>query len=295
MELKQLRAFVRVADVGSISQAALALGLTQSSLSRIIAALEGEFGRPLFLRTGRGVLPSSAGLAALPHARRIVLAADQLAAEIQGADEGPGGTVTVALLPSVMSEIAGTLYEAVREANPRITLRLLEGFSGRVEEWLADGRADIGVMSRYLKSHARHEEVVATSHLMLVGAAVRPRERDTVRFRELASVPLVLPAYPNGMRVALDNAARRLRIALKVVAEADSIEAQKAIVRRRGCSMIISRQTARHEIAGGEFDARTIVEPRVARHLVIATTAHHPPGAAARQVLGLLRRLEPLR
>lgn len=295
MELRLLRAFVTVAEHGSISQAAIALGLTQSSLSRIISALEAEVGSTLFHRTGRGVVLSATGEAALPRARRIVIEANQFSSDLRDADLAPGGTVTVALLPSIIRDVAGALFEAVRQSNPRITLRLLEGFSGRVEEWLADGRADIGVMSRYRRSHARHEEVISTSHLMLIGAPSRTRERDTVRLRELATLPLVLPAHPNGMRVALDNVSRRLRISLPVIAEADSIEAQKAIVRRGGCYTILSRATATHELDSGELHARTIIEPRIPRFLVISVSTHHPLAAPVRQVLGLLRRLEHFR
>src|SRR5438445_6067734 len=143
MDLKQLRAFVKVAEFGNISQAAISLGLTQSSLSRIVAGLERELGGALFHRTGRGVTLTEIGEAALARARGIVVNSEQLVAEIRDINQAPSGTVTLALLPSLMRSIVGDLFEEVRRTHPRVTLRMLEGFSGQIEEWLADGRADI--------------------------------------------------------------------------------------------------------------------------------------------------------
>ena len=65
MELKSLSAFVRVADLGNVSHTAIDLGITQSSLSRVIAGLERSLGTTLFRRTGRGVQLTEAGSAVL--------------------------------------------------------------------------------------------------------------------------------------------------------------------------------------------------------------------------------------
>src|SRR5690606_5780650 len=104
---------------------------------------------------------------------------------------------------------------------PGIRLRMLEGFSASISTWLAEGRADIGLVSRYGRA-ARHDEVLSTSDLMLVSRAGRAVPARTVRFQELAKVPLVLPAPPNGTRLAIDRAARKLGIRLDIAVEADS-------------------------------------------------------------------------
>jgi LysR family transcriptional regulator, nitrogen assimilation regulatory protein len=292
MELKDLRAFVRVAEFANISQAAVSLGLTQSSVSRIIAALERDFGSPLFYRTGRGVALTETGRTALPKARSIVINSDQLIVDIRDFGQAPSGVVTVALLPWMMHSIAGDLFDEVRKTYPGITLRMIEGFSSRNEEWLADGRADIALIGRYRKTGSRGEEVLISSHLSLIGPKnKRNTEVPTITFRELATVPLVLPSRPHGLRVAIDAVARSKRIKMNIVAEADSFEAQKAIVSRQGCFMVLSPETGERELASGVFQAREIVDPDMPRLVVMSTTTHRPLSRAAREVAGIVRKL----
>lgn len=290
MELKALRAFVKVAEVGNISHAALALGLTQSSLSRIVAALERQVGAALFYRTGRGVKLTEAGDAVIARAHSIVINAEQLQADVRDFGHAPSGVVTLALLPSVTREMAGDLYQEVRKHHPEITLRMIEGFSNQIEEWLSDGRADIGMLSRYRGSIGAGEEVISRSHLVLVGVKAI-NDRKSIRFRELARVPLVLPASPNGLRIAVNEAARRLRLRLNVVAEADSLEAQRAIIQGEECFAVLGFDTVAKDVAKGLLHSRTIVEPQLPRLLVMVTTTQRPLSRAAREVAALARRL----
>jgi DNA-binding transcriptional LysR family regulator len=291
MKLKALRAFVKVAEFGNISQAATSLGLTQSSLSRVVATLENELGGPLFYRTGRGVTLTEIGEAALPRARGIVVNSEQLVTDMRDLGQTPSGVVTVALLPSLVRGIAGDMFEQVRQKFPRVRLRILEGFSSQIEEWLADGRADIALLSRYRNTHVGDEELLTASQLMLVGIPSKRRQPDTVKFKELANVPLVLPANPNGLRVAVDDAARRLGFKVEVVSEADSLEAQKEIISRQGCYAVLSPQTVQKEVASKLFEARRIVEPELPRLVVMLTTTQRPLSRAAREVSRIVRRL----
>jgi LysR family nitrogen assimilation transcriptional regulator len=291
MELRTLRAFVKVAEIGNISQAAALLGLTQPSLSRIIASLESEFGGPLFYRTGRGVTLTEIGEAALPRARNIVINSEQLSADIRDLLKAPSGVVSVALLPSLMRDLAGDLFTEVRRLYPEVRLRMLEGFSSQIEEWLGDGRADIALLSRYRNVLASSEELLSESHLMLVGTAGTQPRGDTVEFSQLAELPLVLPAAPNGLRLAVDDAARRLRVNIRVIFEADSLQAQKEIIARERCFAVLSPQTVGKEVAQGLLEARRIVNPELPRLVVMSTTTQRPLSRAAREVSRIVRAL----
>jgi DNA-binding transcriptional LysR family regulator len=291
VELKDLRTFVQVAEFGNISHAAFALGLTQSSVSRIVAGLEEEMGGPLFHRTGRGVTLTETGEAAVGRARTILRDCDRLVADVRDVGASPSGDVSVALLPWMMHRIAGDLYDHIRTRHPRIVLRMIEGFSGRNEEYLADGRADIALIGRYRAAPARGEELLISSHLALVGPGRSESGARTVPFRRLAEIPLVLPSLPHGLRIALNAMARRRHVKLNIVAEADSFEAQKAIVSRQGCCMVLSPQTFQRELSQGAFHSRQIVEPAMPRLVVMMTTTHRPLTRAARAVAAALRML----
>jgi len=291
MDIKALRAFVEVAQFRNISLAAISLGITQPSLSRIIGALETEFGGTLFHRTGRGVSLTPLGEAALPRARGLLAESEQLRADMRELGRSPAGNVTLAMLPSLMRAIAGDLYEEVHRSYPGVRLRMLEGFGNQIEEWLADGRTDIALLSRYRVRKDDHGEVITTSNLMLVGRPEPVRGRGTVKFSRLAGLPLVLPAPPNGLRIAVEDTARHLHFKPQVVVEADSLEAQKAIVSRGGCYAVLSPQTVQREVAAGLLQARPIVDPMLPRLVVMLTTTRHPLGRAAREVGHIARRL----
>ena len=72
MDLRQLDSFVRVAEAGSFSRAAVALNLAQPTLSRQVALLERRLGQRLLVRTGRGAAPTEAGELLLVHARTML-------------------------------------------------------------------------------------------------------------------------------------------------------------------------------------------------------------------------------
>lgn len=288
-ELRALQAFVRVAELGNISHAAVALGITQSALSRTIAGLERDLGASLFRRTGRGVQLSESGSAILGLARNVVVSCEQIRAEASHRGSVVSGAVTLALPPSVMRDVAAELYHEVRERHPNVTLRMLEGFSPQLEHWLSDGRADLAMLSRYRKGEVGHARVVVESQLVLVG--VTPTGGKSIRFREAARLPLLLPSAPNALRMALEHTARRLRLTLNVVAEADSLVAQRAILLRDACYTILSRETMRREVARGEFQSVPIVEPKLSRYLVLASTTQRPQSRAAREVAAIASRL----
>ena len=298
MELRSLEVLLKVAETGSLSQAAVALGLTQSSLSRIVSRVERELGTPVFHRTGRGVTLTEVGESLLPGARHIVVSAEQLVTEVRDRAREPSGLVSIAMMPTVTGVIAEPLFDAMRAAHPGIRLRMLEGFSASIAEWLGDGRVDIGLLSRFGERLPAGEELLASSDMMLAGAAKIPFKGSTARFRDLARLPLVLPAPPNGTRIAIDRIARKLGLRLRVVVETDSLEAQKAIVARHECYTILDPKTIEAEVGRGAYDARPISAPRLLRRVVIATTRHRPQTRAARQVIAMLRtmrsRLEPL-
>ena len=98
MELRQLRYLVRTIELGSISQAALDLGIAQSAISLQIQRLEGELATRLLQRTATGVTPTDAGIAFLSHAQLALRHAGEAAMAAQ--HSRLSGVVSVGLAPS---------------------------------------------------------------------------------------------------------------------------------------------------------------------------------------------------
>lgn len=99
MDLRALRYFQAVVEFGSYSRAAGSLRISQPAVSRQVAHLEGELGRPLFVRSGHGVMPTEAGRLLFERSQAILRQIENVTAEIQGAGTDLAGTLTLAVPP----------------------------------------------------------------------------------------------------------------------------------------------------------------------------------------------------
>src|SRR6185369_4734991 len=146
MELKQLKYFLCVAEVGSFSRAAVMLSVAQPILSRQIKALEQALSAELFYRNGRGIVLSEAGKLLEGYAKEIIGTVDRASFEITAMKSAPSGRITIAMPPSIGWVLTVPLVHRCRREFPMIALHVVEGFSGHVTEWLSTGRIDIGVV-----------------------------------------------------------------------------------------------------------------------------------------------------
>lgn len=290
MQLGALQTFVRVTELGSFSKAAVSLGLAQPSITRIIADLEAELAGELFYRTGRGVQLTALGEMVLPRAEALLKSAEQLGMDAVAFGKTPVGPVAVAALPSVLQAIAAGLYDHVRLHTPGIRLRLLEGFSDQIERWVSEGHVDIGLLSKYKSVKSGNEDVLFRADLMLVGPPGGGRPlKDETRFAELDGLPLVLPSLPNGLRTVLEETARRHKIELNVVVEADSLSAQREIVRRCGCYSVMAREAVQSVPSSDLLPGSRLVGTGLERYVVLVTTQQRPLSKAARVILQAIR------
>ncbi|MBI2313672.1 MAG: LysR family transcriptional regulator [Betaproteobacteria bacterium] len=291
MDLRVLKLFVQVCELNSFTKAAVSAGVTQPTISRAIGELEQEFGGPLFYRTGRGVTLTDLGETAFPRARALLMEADQLAADVQAVGRSPSGVVSLGVLPSMMQPLVASLFEDLRKRMPGIRLRVFEGFSGQIERWIAEGHVDLGLLSRYRAAVPGKDDVLLRSPLMLVRAADSPRLPGRVEFARLAKLPLVLPSVPNGLRVLLEEAARKRGVSLNVVLEADSLNAQKDVVRRCRCYTVLTAQAIFEEQATGKMCSSAITKPELFRLAVLTTSQQRPLSRAGREVLRTIHQL----
>ena len=144
MPVNKYEAFLLSVELGSITRAAENLGVTQSAVSHMISSLEAELGFALLRRGRGGAVPTAEGQSVTPAIRGILTARerlDQMASAIRGLDSGNVriGTFTsvgVHWLPGIIAEFQADY--------PSVELKLMSGDYHDVEQWLADGSADIG-------------------------------------------------------------------------------------------------------------------------------------------------------
>src|SRR5256712_9295628 len=119
MELRQLRAFVEVAEAGHFGHAAEHLHLTQPALTQRIQSLERELGLQLLERNAREVRLAPAGVVLLPHARRLVEAEDQALNDLKAYSSGIAGRLRLAYQSAGDVATAGSIIAEYRRRFPR--------------------------------------------------------------------------------------------------------------------------------------------------------------------------------
>ncbi|MBN9408832.1 MAG: LysR family transcriptional regulator [Burkholderiales bacterium] len=283
--LQRWKMFVAVAEEGTLTRAALHLDSNQTALSRHLTALELQCGARLFERTGRGVKLSETGARILPQVRDLLAQAEQLELDIRGKTRPLSGLVTMALMPSVAQNIVGPLFSFLRTHHPGARLRVLEGASGKVEEWLADGRADIGLLYRYhTPLPANETALLATDAYLVGGRGDRATARATVPFHLLADLPLVLPSAPNGLRHAIEVRARAARVTLSPIIESDSLALLKSLAMNEKVNVILSHHALGEDLASGRLQAARIVDPSITATVSIARSKAKAPSSTVELV-----------
>lgn len=152
------RSFLAVAETGSLSAAARVLNLSQPTLGRHIAEMEAALGLPLFTRQPRGLAPTEAATALLPHARAMRDAAASLALAAAGRDADLHGTVRITASRIVAFHILPPMLATLRASHPGIEVELVPTDT---TENLHFREADIA-----LRMYRPTQENVITRHLI---------------------------------------------------------------------------------------------------------------------------------
>lgn len=292
MELRHLKAFVEVATQGSYVRAATTLGMAQSALSRQVSALEREVGGRLFHRNGRGVALTEIGERVLPQGRALIADAAAFEQAARSPKDRPSGEVTLGLVPVASRTLVAGLTAQLRDDYPGIRLRVLEGYSGQVEEWLSTQRVDIAIYNRYRRGRVASAEAILRADTDLIIRSSHPIAQGRgVALRALAEIPLALPVRPNSLTNLLTGLAAAQHFELDIRLEASSTSLIGETMRASDLATISPAQVFSREIASGEFSAVRIVRPTIEQTTWMSFGSHRPLSAAAQIVTRLIRKL----
>ena len=222
MDLKQLRTFQAVAELGSLSKAADRLRAAQPALSRHIKLLEHELRVELFIRNGRGMQLTSAGQMLLDRTTGLVRQIEQVGDDIQSASGRPSGRVILGLVPTVSAVLSGRLARRIIRDLPDISLRIVESYGGHLVEWLHRGEMDLAITygpadDLHLSVHSIGREDLAVVGPPGSGLA----KKKQVELAWLVKQRLILPSLSHGLRALLEKAVARKKLTLHAMIEAE--------------------------------------------------------------------------
>ncbi|KQO22156.1 LysR family transcriptional regulator [Acidovorax sp. Leaf76] len=229
------RSYLGVLREGSLSGAARALGVTQPTVGRHIAALEQALGLTLFTRSQQGLLPTEAALALQPHAEAMGHSAAALvrAASGHGGGDGVRGTVRVTASEVIGVEVLPPILAQLQADHPALCIEL--ALSNKVQD-LLHREADIAIRMTEPRQEAliaRRVGVVQVglyAHARYLQAHGMPKSLADLQQHRLIGFDEETPFLRNARKVV--PAWRREAFALR----SDSDLAQLALV-RAGCGI----------------------------------------------------------
>ena len=267
MDLRSLRYFVQIAELGSITRAAEQLEVAQPALSRQIQGIEDELGSQLLVRLPRGVRLTVAGRQFLDHCRRILRELDHAREELRDRSEVPSGRVILGLSPTVGPLLLPGVIERVRRQCPQITLKIVEWFSTQLYDALLTGRVDVAVLTNAPPSRALKLTPLISEPIVVLTV---PEARGTRRFYTLAELSRTPIVTSEAIRHIVEEHIGRHGWRLNVEAEIDAIEAIRQLLLRGMGPVIMPVSTFHADIEAGRIAAFQIADATVHRMLALA-------------------------
>jgi LysR family tcuABC transcriptional regulator len=290
MELRQLRYFVRVVELGSMGRAAQDLGIVTSALSQQLSRLEGELSTRLLQRLPTGVRATDAGMAFYRQAQLALRHADEA---VQAARQARlSGHVSVGMAPSTSAVLALPFMTAMRERYPDIGLHLVESLSGDLATMLSSRQLDLAVLFETGAPRRWSTLPLVEERLFLIGLTSMPALQaylpgSRLRIAQLGEVPLVLPSGSHGLRAVVDAAFSRVRCEPRIVMEVDGLAVLMDAV-RAGIGATIQPGAAIARLPKDAVAAIRIADRMARRVNSLASLSDEelaPAGLAARVVL----------
>lgn len=286
MELRQIRYFIHVVRLKSVSKAARALNIAQPALSRHIQSLEYQLRTPLLIRTPRGVNPTEAGKKLLELGGSLLELVDQIRDEVEKSPGEIRGDVIVGMPPSVSGMLAPAIIDAIQKNYPEVSLRVTEGLSIFLEEWLSQGKIDVAVLTRPAETPSLELSPLVREQMVLIGLPGQmPPGKSEVRLAEIASLPFALA---DGFYRIIEPWLTQLDIKLNTVIEVDSVTLIKELVSSGLAFSVTPYGFVHKDVESGRLAALPLVDPPITRDLVLAHRARiqlSPAVKMARQVI----------
>jgi DNA-binding transcriptional LysR family regulator len=276
---RELAAFVAAVDAHTLHAAADALALTQSAVTKRIAALERRVGQRLLDRGRSGVRPTAAGRALYPEARAALAALERARRAV--AEPGAEAALAVAASHTVAGYLLPGWLAGFRAERGTLRIAVEVVNSPGVLAAVREGRAELGFVEGIDALDGLESQMLSTDVLECV---VRPghrfARRTAIRPAELLDEPWIARESGSGTRAVAERALAKQGIVLVPALEAASTEGLKRAVLDGGFALL-SRLAVEEEVANGSLAAVPVSDLDLRRELRAVRLAARPGVASA--------------
>ena len=205
LDLRDLRYFEAIAELGHMGRAAKVLHRTQPALTGCVRRLEDTLGTALFERVGRGIRLTSAGEALLARARSLRIASQDAVREIGDLGKGLAGLVRIGVVPTAGRFLLPPVFREMVKRAPGITLKAVVGHDDVLRKSMKAGELDlvVGFSARPEPDLVVHE--ILEDEVVVVAARNHPIFRKRPRLKDLVDYRWVLGGPGVGTRQWLEH------------------------------------------------------------------------------------------
>lgn len=288
MTVKQLRAFLAVAQTLSFAQACERLHLSQSALSLTIKALEDGLGGRLFSRTTRAVALTPEGEALLPLARRLLAGWDNAEDELRQRFTLRQGKVSLAAMPSFAGNLLPSVLKQFHQQYPSIRVTVHDVINEQVMEMVRDRQVELGIAFAPEPGMALSFTPLYLDRFVAVVPADSPLAAlPQIGWPELLQQPFVALQRPSTVRVMLEDHLAQRGLKLPVAFESHQLA---TVGRMVGCGLGVSAVPALSRGQMHELGARCVAlcDPVIERPVGLLTKPGHELSVAAQAVADVL-------
>ncbi|PMY60249.1 MULTISPECIES: LysR family transcriptional regulator [Pseudomonas] len=289
MTVKQIRAFLAVAQSLSFAVACERLHLSQSALSLTIKALEDGLGGRLFSRNTRNVALTPEGEALVPLARRLIADWDNAEDELRQRFTLQRGRVTLAAMPSFAGNLLPPILKTFRARYPQVNVTVNDVINEQVLEMVRDRQVELGVAFEPQQSASLQFTPLYIDRFVAVVPSDSPlADLKDIDWQSLLEQPFITLQRPSTVRVMLEEHLRARQMKLPVEFESH----QLATVGRMVASGLgVSAVPALCAGQMRELGARciTLRDPVVERAVGVLTNPGHELSSAAQALFDILR------
>jgi LysR family nitrogen assimilation transcriptional regulator len=276
MKIIQLKYFLKIAELGSISAASRQLFIAQPALSHHMSALETDLKVNLFARSVKGVQLTPAGEKLVHHANLILRQIENARTDLISDEISPRGEIRLVIDSSKAYSLLPMLVTETAKRFPDIQLTVYEAMSPVAGQHITEGKVDLALVPNAADLSGVIALPVYRESMFLVGKNIlndkteQDKNNPTIPFKSLSKYPLVCPSRLHNIRKHIEQSALEANRPLNIRYEQNTAQELRSFINSGIAFAIIPRDVMAPELSQGELQALKIVQPSIDRiHSVV--------------------------
>ena len=290
LDIRKIRSFVAVYESGSITKAAEREHIAQPAITVHVQQIESEFNVKLFERSAHGVSPTPAGDTCYRLCIDLLKRLDAMGEQMEQFSGEVAGAISAGIMPSICHGPLAPMLTRYTNTYPNVDVRVVEGLSGTLAEWVLSDAVDFAICNRPASTHGLESRLLIRDNLVLVSALGKTSTPFApCKLSEVTNLKLVLPSRSHALRHTIDQHIQRGDLAPIKTLEIDGQSATLQFVGHSDWSTILPSVALINEFDSKRFAINPIHEPLLATEIYALHSSRRVLSVASARFIAMLQ------